>query len=314
MQIRAITTADNMADISRLVEDTWHRFVPHAKGRFVAAESLKQDYVETEAGAGFVAEDGDRMAAFVGVTISRLTKNGLLVCGFTEDFPPQMLKQMTDRCAEFVSARGGSKLVIYANLRFGQVRNREITLWEQMGFEAEEFASVTAFLSLEHWKEPEAYKNTGIEHVSAAQVGAIQRMLLEDGEERMAEQIGYVRDSQRSPSEVILTLKAGKSAEIAGVAYYRVNLYKPTKESSGEFQASGFGLHFRPALAVSGAGKKRLLHAALLSMKQLDVKGVMTRMTLKHFDVFAALAAEGFNNHNLEDVNSIRLHKPVRPL
>lgn len=46
-------------------------------------------------------------------------------------------------------------------------------------------------------------------------------------------------------------------------------------------------------------------------MKQLNVQSVVTSMTLKNFDVFAALAAEGFNNHDVEGANSIRLKKDI---
>ncbi|MGZ9584308.1 hypothetical protein [Paenibacillus marinisediminis] len=140
----------------------------------------------------------------------------------------------------------------------------------------------------------------------------IQQMLLEDGEDNMAELVGNVYDRERTPDEIVLTLRDKGSSEISGIAYYRVNIYD--SGNSKELHASAFGLHFRPRFEVSSKEKKRLLHAALLSMKQLNVQCVMTRMTLKHFDVFSALVAEGFNNNKLENANIIRLQKRISPI
>lgn len=313
VRIREITATDDFHEIIRLINDTLHRFIYIPLMRYgVTSEDLKRKYIDSEGSKGFIAEDENKIVAFMGVTFSKVTKNGLLECGFVENFPTAPLQKMTEYCSEIIRDLGGTKLFRFANTQFGQVRNREITLWEQMGFISDEFTSVTAFLSLNNWKEPVEYNNNGIEPTAIMEFHTIQQILLEDGEDVMAELVGNVYDKKRTPDEIVLTLRDKKASEISGIAYYRVNIHD--KGTSKEFQASAFGLHFRPMFEVSSEMKKRLLHAALLSMKQLNVQSVATRMTLKHFDVFSALVSEGFNNHNLENANIIRLQKPISPI
>lgn len=67
-----------------------------------------------------------------------------------------------------------------------------------------------------------------------------------------------------------------KTNEIIGMASYFVDL--ANKGTRNEFyEAYAFNLHFRPKYDLKKDEKRRLLHAALLSTRQLGVLHVITR-------------------------------------
>jgi hypothetical protein len=288
--------------INRLVNETFQRFVNDPRGSV---------YLEGFQPSSFIAEENDKIVAFMHVTPSTITQNGTLTYGYTEGYEVAV-KELLDRCITVIKENGGTQLYKWVNTRFGQVRNKEITLWEGLGFTSDEYTQVHVYRGLVDWQEPESFDSAGIEPVQTVSAEDIERMLLEDGEEAMAELFRnqYPPSLTREPNKVILTLRDSGSEAIVGIAFYRVGVtYRGTPN---EFlNASAFGIHIRPQYQVSREEIRRFVQGCLVTMKQLDLRNVHTRLTLNHFDVFAAMVTEGFHNTNAERANTIRLTKKL---
>lgn len=300
LQIRPVRDTDDSEMIKRLVNETFQRFVNDPRGSF---------YFNGFQPSSFIAEENGKIVAFMHVTSSTITQNGTLTYGYIEGYEAA-LKELLDRCITMTIENGGTQLYKWVMTRFGQVRNKEITLWEGLGFTSDEYTQVHLYRGLVDWREPESFDPVGIEPVQTVSVKDIERMLLEDGEEAMAELFRnqYPLSLPRELNQVTLALKDSGSEAIVGVAFYRVGAtYRGTPN---EFlNASAFGIHIRPQYEVSREEIRRFVQGCLVTMKQLDLRTVHTRLTLNHFDVFAAMVAEGFHNTNVERANTIRLTK-----
>ncbi|MCQ6563287.1 hypothetical protein [Paenibacillus mendelii] len=309
LEVREVRPDDDFDYLLKLINDTLMRYVKHSvefTGLAISSSELAQKYAEQKA---FVALCDGKTVAVAEIRLSAFSKNGNLMYGYS-DGNEDALHALIDECERYVANQGGSKLFAYVNTKFGQVRNSEITMLERCGFIPDEYSYITCQLSLTGWTAPDCFVADGIEPVTALDTEQINALLLEDGEDEMAELFNRQFSTGQSRNRVMLCIRDQASGEMAGIAYYEIYNYYPTPEEA-YFHASAFGLHFRPKFVVDKTEKKRLLQGALQSMKQLDVRHVITKMTLNHFDVFAAMATEGFTNDTMEELNSLRLTKAI---
>lgn len=299
VQIRATRDTDDFEVINRLVNDTFQRNANNPRASIHLVPGFRP--------SSFIAEEEGQIIAIMEVTPSEITHNGTLEYGYV-DGCETVAKQLLDQCIEVVRERGGTYLYKWVTTRFGQVRNKEITFWERWGFISDEYAQVSVYRKLTDWRQPELFESTGIDSVQTMGIEDIEKLLVEDGEEAMAELLRNQYSPRHSyePNQVILTLRDSASGDVAGIAYYRVVVtYRGTPD---EFlDASAFGIHIRPQYEVSRGEIRRFVQGCLITMKQLDLRHVHTRLTLNNFDVFAAIVAEGFHNTNMEGANTIRL-------
>lgn len=300
--VRKVTPDDNFERIRELMQSTKQRFYNDPRLNVVGVEEFKEKYVEPSNSFGFVAEKDKRMIGFMGVGVVKSTQNGYLEYG-VEESESEAFESLLHACSEVIQKRGGHKLYYFATTSFGQVRNQEITLYERHGFISDEYSQITTHLSLKYWKEPDSINTSGIVLAADFELNAIVKMLIDDGEEPLAKQFNN-QYSDANPDVIVLSL-LGPNNEIAGVAYYKVKRIDPRKT---DLSAVAFGVHFRPQYNVNKADKRRLIQAALLSMRQLNVIHAHTNMTLKNFDTFALMIREGFDDYL---ANSLRLVKSI---
>lgn len=253
-----------------------------------------------------MAEQSGRIVAFIEVIISKFTKNGTLSYAWEENFE-YVLNDLIDQCAQIIQNHGGSKLLVFAFNKVGQVRNKSMSFWEKMGFIADEYSFSAVTLNLEEWNEPpEDFDETNIESALHMHLEEIKQILSQDGEDEMAELFQRQFFPLKKPDQVILQFRDKDTNQIAGIAYYSV--YLGTEH--GPYFASSFWIHFRPAFKVEKKEKMRFLQAALLSMKQINISQVTSRLTTKNFDVFALMIREGFEAFS-DNNSTIRLVKKV---
>lgn len=313
--MREVTVQDDFNAIYELINETELRFLdPSKKGMVSLGESanaLKESYCNQDSHCkGFIAYNQlEEMVAFMGVTLSESTKNGFIQYGITEGHE-QLISPLLEKCAASIKAQGGTKIMKFVPAKFGQIRNKEITFFEKFGFVSDEYAFMTTKLALDCWERPVEFDNSGIEPVTHLNRDSILQLLLDDGEEDMAELFKNQFSSNRHLDQVTLVLRDEQTNEIAGLAYYRVMLTRKGTEAES-MEATAFGVHFRPTFSLGMKEKSRLIQAALQSMKELGLTQVFTRLTLKNFDTFAAMVKEGFHNQDLEDLNIIRLSKSI---
>ncbi|CAM4083294.1 hypothetical protein L1N85_14965 [Paenibacillus alkaliterrae] len=169
---------------------------------------------------------------------------------------------------------------------------------------------VTTMLDLTNWKESEDFDITGIEPAVEIDYVDIKQILIEDGEDEMAELFQNQYSSTKKPDQVVITLKDKASDEIACIAFYRVVIANRGTDNE-LLDAIAFGIHIRPKYALNRAEIRRFLQGCLVSMKQLGLVHANTRITLKNFNVFAAMVSEGFHNEGLEKANIMRLYRSV---
>jgi len=305
--IREVNENDDFEYLLELMNDTFSRHFKNTVCSVIfSPDELKNQYAEQKA---YVAVCDGKIIAVTHVRLTTMLKNGYLNYGYLEGYETA-LTALVEKCGSYVQSNQGNKLFAFARTKFGQVRNKEIALLESLEFVSDEYSYITCQLSLESWSAPIHLDSTDIEPIADMETNEIYNLLLEDGEDEMAELFIRQFPSGQRRNRVVLCIRDQATGEIAGIAYYEVYVYRPTPEES-ILHASAFGLHFRPEHVVNTSAKKRLLQAALQSMKQLNVQNVITKMTLNHFDVFAAMAAEGFTNDGLEELNSLRLTKNV---
>src|SRR5690606_11025391 len=311
VHIRAVQEADDFEVIYQLINTTMVRFSGTESVSYaVSGEVLKKRYCDLRSpNKAFVAISENKIVAFMGVLATGVTKNCLIECGFSQEYE-DVLDQLLSKCIASVQGNGGTSVYIYSPIQFGQVRNEGITLWEKLGFISDEYSYVTTILSLDNWIEPQSFDSSGIEPSMEMNYEQIKQILLEDGEDEMASLFHHQFSQKKTMNQVILTLKDETSNDISAIAYYRVNLMELDKEDK-VFGATAFGFHIRPQFSLNEDEIRRFVQGALISMKQLDVQTVISRITLKNFSVFAALISEGFHNEGLEKANTIRLYKEI---
>ncbi len=311
IMVRRVGQHDNFEWLHSLMNQTVKRFNldPKFLGIAMTPSELRNSYLAAETTKdGFVAEKEGSVIAIMGVSLSEVTSNGYVEFGVVEGHEA-ILHELVEKCSSIVQQRGGKKLFKFVFSQFGQIRNKEIALWEQLGFDSDQFTNVTLLLDLKGWSVPEDFHGERIYPATDLALSEISQILMDDGEEQIVELIRK-QFVEKSADQIILTLVDEGTKQPAGLAFYRI--IKANEGSDNEFlDASGFSVHFRPGYSLKKEEKQRLLHAALLSMKQLDIFHVYSRITLKHFDVFSMLVREGFEDPGFEQNCTISLFKMV---
>jgi hypothetical protein len=307
--IRGLNTNDNYEEIRDLVNSTIRKY--HPKVPYSYGENFDFRKIFFEKNAGFVAEDAGEIIAFIGIQILENTNNASIHYGFNE-VNQTILSTLLEKCEAIATKKRCKKLVIRSYVQFGQIRNKILSLWEQLGFVSDEYVWTSTNLDLRKWDVPKNLDTTNIEPLNNRYLEDIHRILIEDGEESMAalfsKQFLHQSETSRAPDKVILKLKDKDSNDIVAVSYYEVANF-----SNGDYtgyNALSFGMHFRPIFNVDKNEKRRLLQATLYSMQQLNIQRVVSRITFNNFDMFAAMAAEGFNSITAQ-VHSVDLTKTV---
>lgn len=306
LQIRAVRESDEFETIHSIINETIQRFNTDNVTYGQTTEGLKQTYGAPDSpNKGFIAEKDGNIVAFMGVCPTGEI-NSFIECGYLDEYE-SILDLLLDKCLAVVQKRNGVNLYKFTTTKFGQVRNKEITLWEKLGFIADEYSLVTTFLDLNKWEVPDGLDTTGIEPAEAMDYDEIRQIMIEDDEEEMA----FLFQKQYAPiqgqDEVILILKDNTSNETAGIAYYRVSEI----EDHDLLQASAFGIHIRPKYNITRDEISRFVQGSLFSMKQLSIDNVVTRITLKNFAVFSAIVREGFHNEDMKNANMLRLSRSI---
>lgn len=311
MQIREVRETDDFEAIYDLVNRTLRKHAGEDNVTYgVTADELKRNFCGSNPnGRAFVAVTDGELQAYMSVYISEVTNNGIVECGY-KDENVGALGELLDCCVSFIKKHGGDKVYKYSPMRFGQVRNEGISLWERLGFISDEFCTITTVLDAKEWKAPDDFTSVRIEPAVEMQSADMIRILLEDGEEEMAELVQKQFTPGKDFDQVILTLLEERTNDIAGIAFYRVMEHEPNPGRT-VMNAVAFGVHIRPKFELKREEIGRFVQGVLVSMKQLGVEQAITRVTLKHFDVFAAMVKEGFHNEGLENANMMRLWKRV---
>lgn len=292
--IREMTTEDLHA-VRNLLVQTASRFVWDPRYIVMSVEELGEEYINVSDSIGYVAELGEEIAGFMGVSTSD-SGNGYIRYGVDEQ-SINTLPELLDTCEQYMRFKGGSELSYFAITQFGQIRNKEISLFEQLGFQPDEFASTTTLLYLLNWQEPEHLDTVNIIPITGAEIDLLEQLLLSDGDNRTK----LKWDSTRVSETIALALQS-PTGEIQGFAHYKVHVGQSVKT------AVGFGIHYRPQFELPMTEKRRLLRAALVSMKQLGITHVSSHMTLNDFQKFVLLASEGFDEFI---TNGLRLTKEI---
>lgn len=298
-KIRQLQEEDDFEAIRSLMSRTLNRMNPtlHYGGTI---ENIKMFYRNQ---SGFIAEENETIVGFAGVLLTK--DHGGIQYGYEEGCE-SAVAELIDQCAQFVRERGGTRLLTNVSLKFGQVRSRIISVLESIGFVSEEYVNSSFNMDLTRWEVPEDFYNDRIEPATDLQIDEIREILKEDGEDYLARMFttqfsinpNYTRPER---DYVFLVLKDKDSDEIAGISYYRVHIYN--KNDTETVLATACGLHFRPKSKVDRAEKRRFLQGTYLSMKQLGIRRAVSQMIFHQFDLYAAIAAEGFysitsqNNH-----------------
>ncbi|MFD1677051.1 hypothetical protein [Alicyclobacillus fodiniaquatilis] len=305
VQIRALREEDDYQVILNLLNQTIKVLHPNTQMSFNGhtPEYLKEQFCDSA--TGFVAERNGEIIAFMGVQLSEETHNASLMYGVTEP-DVGILAELLAQCSALVRAKGGTKIILRSYLDFGQIRNQMITLWERLGFVADEYVYTSTNMDVRKWAAPDDLDLSGVEPVipiTEMKLKEIHTMLVEDGQASAASmfQSVYLQDEPIDRRDhVILSFKPDGAEHIAGAAYYKV------VSGAQGCNALAFGIYFRVNRDVSRSEKRRFLQATLQSMKQLEIQRAVSRITFKDADVFAAMAAEGFYSITAQ-VHSINL-------
>ncbi|NIK79514.1 hypothetical protein FHS15_004675 [Paenibacillus castaneae] len=303
--VRQITLQDDFTLLHQMMNDTAKRFNPDPtfQGLSTTTDELKEEFSNVSLKNGFLAEQNGQIIGFMGVSLSPITKNGNIIFGCIEGYE-DVLTKLIEVSIEVVRKNGGEKLYKFTFSKFGQIRNSEISLWEKFGFLSEEYSNVQILLHLDDWMEPEHFNNVNITLPSRDEYEAIKKLLIDDGE-------SFISERMDDPASVLLTLRDEHTNEIMGLAYYHVDVEPKSSSQQENLSAYAFTLYFRPVFQWSKSEMQRLLHAALLSTKQLGVSHVITRITLKDFNIFALMIREGFDDFGIENMSTIHLYKKV---
>ncbi|MBD3919322.1 hypothetical protein H8B09_11200 [Paenibacillus sp. PR3] len=298
--IREIS-ADDLQDVQVLVQQTARRYVWDPLFTVMSAEEIGEEYLGDDDNRGYVAVIDSEIKAFMGVSLTE-GGSGFIRYGVDEQYN-NMLITLLKQCESFVQARGGSKVSSFSITRFGQIRNKEISMLEQLGFESDEYATTSALLFLNNWREPDHLDTTNIVPITGAGLDVLQQMLMDDGDS--VTRVQWKSTSKAFAGTVAIALQA-PSGEIQGFAHYKVARLDPVGNPIKN--VNGFALHFRPQFELALDEKRRLLRAALSSMKQLGICNVATNMRLNDFQLFVLLATEGFDEFV---ANVVRLTKVI---
>ncbi|TMV51593.1 GNAT family N-acetyltransferase [Paenibacillus mesophilus] len=291
--IRELREDDDFEAIRKLIDDTMRMFIPKVQIYYGGtAEMVKQNYAEKN--KAFLAEENGQLRGFMGCMGPYNAGVASVQIGFQVGYE-HLFERLLEACEEYVREKGGTKLTARSYAEFGQIRNPMITLFERMGFVADQYLDTSINMDMSKWVVPDQFDNSGIEPAEVGEVEELARILNEDGEEELARRIRYQYGthpnySTHNPDHVILTLKLGDSGDIAAIAYYQVVMFK--KGEQEKILALGLFVHFRHGSKVDRTEKRRFLQGVFQSMKQLGISRAMASMTFRDFETFTAIAAE----------------------
>ncbi|RKN79248.1 hypothetical protein [Paenibacillus ginsengarvi] len=304
--IRELHKDDDFTTIKRLIKETYKRLENHDIGVFTeSADMIKEQFFPTvssptsSVGKGFVgADDNGIVVIFMGVVLSPSSRNGYLLFGCTED-SENSLHSLIDKCYDSIRDYGGKKLLHFVHILPGQIRNRHLSFWERYGFISDEYYQITLALPLSNWEVPPDFDPSGIT-VNDVTSEDMTRILEEDHELAQVEEFKD-QFSEKRPDYVFLTLRNPESNGIDGFAYYKII----NSMQNSKFDALGFGIHYRPSYYHD---RRKLVQAALISMKQLSLGSVVCRVSSRHYATFTAMLMEGFSH---SATNLVRLVKTI---
>lgn len=305
--IRELHKDDDFISIERLIKESYKRLENHEIGVFTeSADIIKEQFFQSDSptltgsvGRGFVGlNEFGKVVVFMGVVLSPSSRNGYLLFGCTEN-SENSLHDLVDKCYDSIRDYGGKKLLHFVHILPGQIRNRHFSFWERYGFISDEYYQITLALPLWNWEVPPDLDPSGITVNDMASEDII-RVLEEDHELAQAEEFKDLF-SEKKPDYVFLTLRNPESNGIDGFAYYKVI----NSNHNSKFDALGFGIHYRPTYYHD---RRKLVQAALISMKQLSIGTVVCRVSSRHYATFIAMMMEGFSH---SATNLVRLVKMI---
>lgn len=239
---------------------------------------------------GYMAVSGTEMIAFIG--FERRGLDGVFVYAIhpSEPNPREVLGALLEPIIELVREKGGRTLGYFAFTEFGQLRNPEIALLEQLGFRPQdEYMRVSTKLRLHDWAAPPELDTTGIQP-EPLDLNEMAAMMMEDENGQNA--IIFKHQYQRAETRNVMLTLRNADQTLMGFAYYKVIKSRPDGSS---LSAAAFNMHFRPQFELTRQEKQRFLQAALHSMKQLELNSVNSLQSLKRPDIFTLLVREGFD-------------------
>jgi hypothetical protein len=100
---------------------------------FPELDGSRNDILKTLRYFGFVAEQDNKIHAFIMVGVSPDTNNGYIDFYYNDGYEIA-IKNLLPLCEQVIWQHGGTKLYKPTTLMLGQIRNEEISLWERYGF------------------------------------------------------------------------------------------------------------------------------------------------------------------------------------
>jgi hypothetical protein len=310
--IRELKEDDDLVIISNLINGTRQLYSHNQKFKLYSAPFLKQwifpernDQAPQVQVKAFVLEEQGEITGVMAVEIRE--KSGMLEYGIKQGSSEQ-LAGLVERCSKVIEERNGNQLYIFAHTQFGQISNREILAFEQLGFRSSDpYIRVSTRLRMDNWQAPEQLDTERIQVENRLQQNDIYNILLADKAGTDAVIFNYQFSARFQPNSVLLTMR-NDNDEVTAIAYYKV------RKLSGDqdlFAASAFNLHFRPDFKLSREQQRGFLQGVLTTMKQLDIQVVNSLMSLKNVDNFTLMVREGFDEIT---ANFFSLSKKLEPL
>lgn len=300
-EVRAIRENDDFVAIERMYFDTnwaeqfsssddpkyrktdWRQLLFPQEGR------EEQHVLRKLATRGFVAVHPVLgIVAFATVGISSASSNGYFEYGVS-DASPTHLGRLIDCCRRAVLEAGGSRLYAVKSMRLGEIRNPRISFMESIGFECSPYYHVFGTHDqVGDWaplqSELDYSRIKPVEDLSAKQIADL---LEQDGEPFLAEEF-QGQFAERTPDHVFLGLYDESGKNLKGISYYKV------WERDGSYSAMALGIHFRPSESCESTDIRLLISATMISLQQLNVTSVWTRVSSQHMQQLFELYAAGF--------------------
>jgi hypothetical protein len=249
---------------------------------------------------GFVLESDGDLVAILTATLEIEGKNGTVhKLGFNGKTDISIMP-LINACSKFIRDNGGNTMYCFSEILPGQIHNSEVEYWVNLGFKPEPYYSQWVVMNdFTNWQVPDNLQIDRVLPASEMDIVDIINILEEDGERYIAENIRY-EFSDMTPEHVFIKL-CNVDGQIDGIAYYKVN------QDGG---TNTLGIHFRPHANDQSYYQeiRRFVRCTLMSLKQLNLKYVGTRMSSRNLLSIIALCAEGFS---LAPLGTVVLYRSV---
>jgi hypothetical protein len=204
---------------------------------FPELDGSRNDILKTLRYFGFVAEQDNKIQAFIMVGVSPDTNNGYIDFYYNDGYEIA-IKNLLPLCEQVIGQHGGTKLYKPTTLMLGQIRNEEISLWERYGFITNNHYHVMmSHHHLNEWTCKEDFNSEGITYAEGNDISLIFGILEDDKEYFLAEEF-RVNYPEVGPNHIFLIMKDVETGSIKAVSYYKV------WEQEGDSIALSFGVHF----------------------------------------------------------------------